>query len=165
MDVRPEEQEHQDSGLLSDELVISSLVHEVTRVMHSAGTLDQALQAFLLGIQEITGVQNMILLGIREGQAALEVTTFLGLPPDSLTRLKVTLAHDHIYNSVASHRHILVDKVQSDDPFALDGVESYLVMPISTRVAGNGPDGAARIPPSRPRAFPTSPPCASRRAP
>lgn len=159
MDASPDEQEHQDSGLLSDELVISSLVHEVTRVMHSAGNLDQALQAFFLGIQEITGVQNMILLGIREGQAALDVTTFLGFPPEALTRLKVTLAQDHIYNCVASHRHILVDKVQADDPFALEGVESYLVMPISTRVVGNGPDGAARIQPLGVAWLDTTPPC------
>ena len=162
-------QEHQDSGLLSEELIVSALVHEVTRVMHSAATLDQALNAFLLGITEMTGVQNMILFGIREGQAALEVTNFIGVPAESLTRLRVSLAQDHVYNCLASHRHILVESLAEDDPFVPGGATSYMLLPISARITGSGeggPGDAGGAGDGTPRRQPlgvlwldTSPPC------
>lgn len=158
MDADDDAQEHQDSGLLSEELTLSSLVHEVTRVMHSAATLDQALNAFQLGITEVTGAENMVLFGIKEGQASLDITHFLGVPAESLTGVKVTLAHDHIYNCVASHRHILVERVASDDPLALPGVTSYLVIPITARIAV-GQDGTTRIQPLGVAWLDTSPPC------
>lgn len=159
MEADEESQEHQDSGLLSRELILSSLIHEVSRVMHSAASLDQALTAFLLGVTEVTGVQNMILFGMKDGQASLDATHSLGLPESTLSRLKPSLAHDHIYNCVASHRHILVDRMAEDDPFALEGVDSYMVLPITARVTISGADGTCRIQPLGVVWLDTSPPC------
>src|SRR5437879_6424699 len=93
MPFEPQETEdNQNQDLLSRELVLSSLVHEVTRVMHSAATLDQALEAFLLGITELTGAENMALLGLKENQAYLTPTHALGLAPEVRDQIRISPA-------------------------------------------------------------------------
>jgi serine phosphatase RsbU (regulator of sigma subunit) len=126
-----ESQDPHDFELLSRELVLSSLVHEVTRVMLSSPNQAQALKSFLLGTMELTGVQNMILFGIRQGQAELETIDVLGLAEETAASLKPTLAGGPMYASLASNRHILVEEPASDDPFRAADITSYLVMPIT----------------------------------
>lgn len=130
-----ETEDNQNQELLSKELVLSSLVQEVTRVMHSAATLDQALHSFLLGITELTGVQNMLLLGFKPGQAQLTPTHGMGLPTDVMDKVRVSPASGPVHACLMSHRHMLVGPVPKDDPFAATGAESYLIMPITTRMA------------------------------
>jgi serine phosphatase RsbU (regulator of sigma subunit) len=159
MQAEGEAQGHQDSGLLSRELLLSSLVNEVSRVMHAAPTLDQALNAFLLGITELTGVPIMALFRIREGQAGLDVAATVGLETEAAGALDATLAHDAIYNCVASHRHILVDPVPEEDYFRGLGVGSYAVLPVTARIAGDGQEAISRIQPLGVLWLDTSPPC------
>ncbi|HLP43314.1 MAG TPA: PP2C family protein-serine/threonine phosphatase [Fibrobacteria bacterium] len=164
MDKREDTQEQQTTELLSHELMVSSMVHEVARVMHSATTLDQALDSLLLGISELTGVQAMALFLIREGQAALEAIHSHGVPARDLTDLKLTLAHDGVYGCVASHRHILVDPVSEEDPLAGLGSRSYLMLPLSARAPGPAPgerpgEDGFRIHPIGVLWLDTTPPC------
>ncbi|MDQ3000893.1 MAG: serine/threonine-protein phosphatase [Fibrobacterota bacterium] len=134
-----ETEDNQNQDLLSKELVLSSLVQEVTRVMHSAATLNQAMEPFLLGVTELTGVQNMALLGLKEGYNQLILTHGLGLPPEVMDGIKISPASGPVHACLISHRHLLVGKVAKDDPFHLTGAESYLVMPIITRIAEAAP--------------------------
>ncbi|MEO6096967.1 MAG: PP2C family protein-serine/threonine phosphatase [Fibrobacteria bacterium] len=130
-----ETEDNQNQELLSKELVLSSLVREVTRVMHSATTLDQALHSFLLGITELTGVQNMLLLGLKPGQAQLTPTHGMGLPTEVMDKIKVSPASGPVHACLMSHRHMFVDPIPKDDPFAATGAESYLILPVTTRMA------------------------------
>jgi serine phosphatase RsbU (regulator of sigma subunit) len=140
MPFEPQETEdNQNQDLLSRELVLSSLVHEVTRVMHSAATLDQAMEAFLLGITELTGVQNMALLGLKDGQSYLSPTHSLGLSPELVARIRISPASGTVHTALISHRHLLVETLTVDDPFRPTGAESYLIMPLTTRMAEASP--------------------------
>jgi serine phosphatase RsbU (regulator of sigma subunit) len=159
MPLDPQEMEdNQNQELLSKELVLSSLVQEVTRVMHSAATLDQAMEAFLLGITELTGVQNMLLLGLKPGQSQLSPTYGLGLPRETQDRIRVAPGSGPVQACLMSHRHMLVDPIPKDDPFLATGAESYLVMPITTRVAEPVPESPSCILPMGALWLDTTPP-------
>jgi serine phosphatase RsbU (regulator of sigma subunit) len=159
MPLDPQETEdNQNQDLLSKELVLSSLVQEVTRVMHSASTLDQALEAFLLGTTELTGVQNMALLGLKPGQAYLSPTHGLGLSREVMDRIRVSPASGAMHTSLMSHRHMLVEPVPENDPFHLTGAESYLIMPITTRVVEMAPGTPSCILPMGALWLDTTPP-------
>ncbi len=131
--------------LLSQELVLSSLVHEVTRVLHSAATLDQALEAFLLGIMELTGVQNMALFALREGQSDLVPTHSLGLSQEALNRLNPMPATGPVRDCLTSLRHILVERMDLGDSFQVTEAGSYLLMPVTARMAEADPETPSRI--------------------
>ncbi|MDB5103051.1 MAG: Stage sporulation protein [Fibrobacteres bacterium] len=159
MPMEPQETEdNQNQELLSKELVLSSLVQEVTRVMHSAATLDQALDAFLLGITELTGVQNMALLGLKPGQAYLSPTHGLGLSPEIMEAIRVSPATGTIHACLMTHRHLLVETIPKDDPFFVTGAGSYLIMPITTRVAEMAPETPSCILPLGALWLDTTPP-------
>lgn len=128
-----EDPEHQD--LLSRELVLSSLVHEVTRVMHAAATLDQAMQAFLLGASELTGAQNVALLTFKDGQASLSPNYAIGLSPETRESLKVSPSADPVKDCLISQHHQLVESAGEADPFRSTRAESYLLLPLTARIA------------------------------
>ncbi|HKP98425.1 MAG TPA: SpoIIE family protein phosphatase, partial [Fibrobacteria bacterium] len=153
-----ETEDNQNLELLSRELVLSSLVHEVTRVMHSAATLDQALEAFLLGITELTGAQNMALLGLKEGHAYLSPIHGLGLSPETMEQIRVSPATGTVHTALISHRHLLVESLAKDDPFRVTGAESYLIMPLTSRIAEAAPDMPACILPMGALWLDTTPP-------
>jgi serine phosphatase RsbU (regulator of sigma subunit) len=153
-----ETEDNQNQELLSKELVLSSLVREVTRVMHSAATLDQALHSFLLGITELTGVQNMLLLGFKPGQSQLTPTHGMGVPTDVMDKVKVPPASGAVHACLMSHRHMLVDPIPKDDPFAVTGAQSFLILPIMTRMAEISPETPSCILPLGALWLDTTPP-------
>lgn len=159
MPFEPQETEdNQNQDLLSRELVLSSLVQEVTRVMHSAATLDQALEAYLLGILELTGAQKMALLGLKENQTFLSPTHALGLSREIMDQIRISPATGTVHIALASHRHLLVEKPAKEDPFRVTGAESYLIMPITTRMAEMSPDSPSCILPTGALWIDTTPP-------
>ncbi|MEO7424688.1 MAG: SpoIIE family protein phosphatase [Fibrobacteria bacterium] len=135
-----ETEDNQNQDLLSRELVLSSLVQEVTRVMHSAATLDQAMDAFLLGITELTGVHNMALLGLKDGHAYLYPTHSLGLSQECVDKIHVSPSMGTVHAALSTHRHLLVESLAGDDPFSFTGAESYLIMPLTTRSGETSPE-------------------------
>lgn len=145
MHIDSPDEDSQNQDLLSQELVLSSLVHEVTRVLHSAATLDQALEAFLLGIMELTGVQNMALFALRDGQSDLVPTHSLGLSPEALTLLNPMHATGPVQDCLTSLRHILVEKPVPGDAFQVTGAGSYLLMPVTARMAEADHEMPSRI--------------------
>jgi serine phosphatase RsbU (regulator of sigma subunit) len=131
----------QNQDMLSRELTLSSLVHEVTRVMHASANLDQAMQAFLLGAAELTGAQNIALLNLKEGQATLTPGYAIGLPPETREALAVSPASPQVKECLISQRHRLVDSDRASDPFRATGAESYLLLPLTARIAELEPGG------------------------
>ncbi len=145
MQTEEESENAQNQDMLSKELVMSSLVHEVTRVLSSAATLNQALDAFLLGIMELTGVQNMALFVVREGQSDLISTHSLGLPEAVLEGLNPLPKAGPIQDCLSSLRHILVDALPDHDPFKCTDAGSYLLMPVTARLAESDPEKPSQI--------------------
>jgi serine phosphatase RsbU (regulator of sigma subunit) len=140
-----EEEPPDNQELLSQELVISSLVHEVTRVLNSAASLDQALEAFLLGIMELTGLQNMALFTLRDGDTELSPTHSLGLSHESLAALNPLPAAGLIQACLSCFRHLIVGKQPPGDPFSVTQATSYLLMPITARMSETNPEMPSRI--------------------
>lgn len=136
-----ETEDPQNQDMLSRELVLSSLVHEVTRVMHAAATLDQAMQAFLLGASELTGAQNIALLNLKEGQAHLTPGYAIGLSPEARGSLLVSPSAGPVKECLVSHRHRLVESEGPADPFRATGAGSYLLLPLTARIAEIEPGG------------------------
>ncbi len=124
-----------ENEILSRELVLSALVHEVTRVLHSAATLDQALNSFLLGIMEMTDIQDMALFAIREGQSDLQLTHSLGLEQVLAKAWNFIPNQGCVQECLTQLRHVLVDKPNPSDPFRAHSSRNYLVMPITARLA------------------------------
>ncbi|MBW8889506.1 MAG: PP2C family protein-serine/threonine phosphatase [Fibrobacteres bacterium] len=136
-----ETEDSQNPDLLYKELTLSSLVHEVTRVMHSAATLDQAMQAFLLGAAELTGAERMALLTFKDGEARLTPAHDLGLSPEVKAILQAAPSVGPVKEVLISQRHLLVEEVLPGDPFLPTGTERYLLLPLTTRIAEIEPGG------------------------
>jgi phosphoserine phosphatase RsbU/P len=81
----------------------------------------------------------MALLGLKEGHNQLTPTHGLGLSREVMDGIKVSPASGPVHACLISHRHLLVEKVAKDDPFRHTGAESYLIMPIITRIAEASP--------------------------
>ncbi len=118
--------------LLSQELFLSTLVHDVTRVLLAGSRLSQALQTFLLGVAEIAGVQRIVLLrvpGPRRRKFAVEHA--LGVPATLLRALRIESRNAVLNDSLNSGLHQWVETPEASDPFRALGCSQYLLMPIT----------------------------------
>src|SRR5690606_13274176 len=94
---------------------------------------------------ELTGVQNMLLLELRQG-SGLAPTHSLGLPRTLVDRIRIPAGEGVVLQCIFSHRHRLVD-ITPDDPFFITGAKTYLIMPITARMAEGSPDAPSCIRP------------------
>lgn len=121
---------------LNQELMINTLVGEVTRVMLAAPTLESAMRSFFLGLSEITGTNRLALFQIDSAAFGLKLLTCEGISVDSLERLRLGLdfMSGEYPDAIFLNKHIIVDPVDPADPFATVGSQSYAVMPIVSRI-------------------------------
>jgi serine phosphatase RsbU (regulator of sigma subunit) len=99
------------------------------------------MRAFLLGASELTGAQRMALLTLKAGQARLAPGHALGLPPEAQAALQVSPSAGPVKECLISQRHLLVEAPGPGDPFAAAGAESYLLIPLTARIAETEPGG------------------------
>ncbi len=121
---------------LTRELMANTLVNEVTRVMLSAPTLADSVNSFLLGITEISSIEKTVLYGIDCTNFCLKPKYWRGADIKGLRKLHLPLSFlsGEYPDSIFLNRHIIVDPVDHDDPFYELGVQSYVVMPIVSRI-------------------------------
>jgi serine phosphatase RsbU (regulator of sigma subunit) len=126
-----------DANLLSQELFLSAVVQEVTRVMLSAENLPRTLHTFLLGIGEIAGQRGMAIFRLEKG--FLELETHFG--PGLRQKLKEFRPKAGAGPSELCMRegvHQLVDRPDPKDPFSVLGDGRYLLVPLMVGSAGMG---------------------------
>ncbi len=122
--------------LLSRELMSSSLVSEVTRVMLSAPTLERVLQGFFLGLNEIAGIQRACIYTVKSRSFELELLHSYGSDLSRLSKQRLSLEEENAPYTTAifRNRHVIVESVSDNDPFFSFGVKSYICMPLVTRI-------------------------------
>ncbi len=132
-----------EAAILSQELFLSAMVQEVTRVMLTAENLPRTLHTFLLGIAEIAGQRPMALFRIEGGQLTLE--THFG--PQLRKRLKdfhPSPQFGRLAECLRSGHHIWVERQDAGDPFIALGSGGYLLLPLVVGGVTSGRESARR---------------------
>jgi len=127
---------HQHENQLHQELMLNTLVAEVTRVMSSSPTLENSLRSFFLGLSEITGLQKFALFQIDAKSFSLNLLSSEGVDGNLLNNLKLGLdfLSGEYPDAIFLNKHIIVDSTDSSDPFKAIGSASYVVFPIVSRI-------------------------------
>ncbi len=127
--------------LLNRELLASSLVNEITRTMLSAEDLEQAIEAFLLGVGEIIGCRSLALYRVDGPAFKLRFWKGLGPRREALERLEppMHLPRSAYADALFRKRHIICETPEANDPFGELGVAGYIAVPILSRSLLPGP--------------------------
>jgi serine phosphatase RsbU (regulator of sigma subunit) len=124
---------------LKAQLMNTSLINELTRVLHSCGDLDGIIKTVLLAIQEIGEFDRAILFEIDKPNFRLVPQSWVGIDKPFTDELAVSLGFDggEITDAMFLNRHIIVEKPDAkSDPFsACLQSESYVVIPLISRVS------------------------------
>jgi serine phosphatase RsbU (regulator of sigma subunit) len=124
--------------LLKSQLMNTSLINELTKVMHSSTNPEKIIRTILLGIQEIVEFDRVILFEIDEKQFQLKPKSWVGFQEHDLDELVIPLGFEggEITDSIFLNRHILVEQTDAQsDPFATRlSSKSYLVMPLISKI-------------------------------
>lgn len=123
---------------LKSQLMNSSLIHELTKVLHSCTNIKDIIKTFLLAMQEIIAFDRVILFKVDKEQFTLYPDSCVGIDEDTIRDVRVPLGFSggEITDSLFLGRHIIVEKTdpQSDILSSLLHTESYLVIPLINKV-------------------------------
>lgn len=131
------EQSLHQNELLKQQLMNTSLVNELTRVLQTCNDLDGIVNTVLLGIQEIIGFERAILFSIEPSRFSLTPHAWVGLDEKDMQPLKIPLGFEggDITDAVFLNRHIIVSEPDTTfDTFSKYlGSHQYLVMPLVSK--------------------------------
>lgn len=122
-----------DAALLSQELFLSALVQEVSRVMLAAENLPRTLHTFMLGIAEIAGQRPMALFRVEQGLLLLETHLGAGLRR-KLKDFAPTLQTGPLADCMKEGYHLCVERPEPGDAFAALGGGGYVLVPLMVGV-------------------------------
>ena len=126
---------------LKSQLLNTSLVNELTKVMHSCVDLEGIIKTVLLGIQEILGFNRVILFDLDRQNFCITPHAWVGLSDQEVRDFKITLGFEggDIVDAVFLNRHLIVDSVDTQsDHFSLRfKATSYLAIPLVSKAKGN----------------------------
>jgi serine phosphatase RsbU (regulator of sigma subunit) len=126
--------------LLKAQLMNTSLVNELTRVLQSCSTLSDITNTVLLGIQEIVGFDRVILFTIQPEDFCIRSSSWVGFENDDVVKqlhLPLGFEGGEITDAIFLNRHIIVDSTSGgSDIFTHQiGSDHYLVMPLLSKAA------------------------------
>ncbi|HLV30517.1 MAG TPA: SpoIIE family protein phosphatase [Chitinispirillaceae bacterium] len=125
------------NDLLKKQLMSSSLIHELTKVLHSCTDLESIIKTILLAIQEIIEFDRVILFKIDQKNFRLKPDAFVGFAAMDISHLSIPLGFEggEITDALFLNRHILVEEPDKDDLFSKElSSPSYLVIPLINKV-------------------------------
>jgi serine phosphatase RsbU (regulator of sigma subunit) len=124
--------------ILKAQLMSTSLIHELTKVLHSCTDLESIIKTILLAIQEILEFDRVILFEIDRDEFCLRPGTSAGIPENQLKTFSVPLGFEggEITDALFLNRHVLVeDPDDSADYFyRFLSSDSYLVIPLVSKL-------------------------------
>jgi serine phosphatase RsbU (regulator of sigma subunit) len=123
--------------MLKDQLMSSSLIHELTKVLHSCTDLEGITKTILLAIQEIIEFDRVILYTIDKENFLLNPAHLVGLSEKDNKNFSIPLGFDggEITDALFLNRHIIVEDADANDIFRkLLSSSSYLVIPLISKV-------------------------------
>lgn len=123
--------------LLKAQLMNSSLINELTKVMHSCTDLDGISKTLLLGIQEILQFDRVILFETNPETFSLRPRSSAGIDEKDINDLNIPLGFEggEITDAIFLNRHLIVEKPDPTmDIFARRfKADNYLVIPVLSR--------------------------------
>lgn len=131
------EQLKQQNELLKSQLMNTSLIHELTKVLHSCTNLEGIRKTVLLAIQEIIEFDRVIFFEIDRDHFALKPESWVGINESDLQTLSIPLGFEggEITDSLFLNRHVLVEAPDTTDIFfATLNSSSYLVLPLVNKI-------------------------------
>jgi serine phosphatase RsbU (regulator of sigma subunit) len=124
---------------LKAQLMNTSLINELTRVLHSCGNLDGIIKTVLLAIQEIAEFDRAILFEIDRQNFSLRPRSWVGIDASAHNEFSIPLGFEggEITDAMFLNRHIIVEKPDAkNDLFSARlHSESYVVIPLISRVS------------------------------
>jgi serine phosphatase RsbU (regulator of sigma subunit) len=123
--------------LLKAQLLNNALIYELTKVMYSCTDLEGIIKTVLLGIQEITSFDRVILFEFDKKGFTIKPRSWVGIQDDQVKDFSITLGFEggEITDAIFLNRHIVVAETDTEnDPFfhKLQSV-SYLVIPLISK--------------------------------
>jgi len=116
----------------------TSLINELTRVLHSCGDLNGIIKTVLLAIQEIADFDRAILFSIDKKEFSLKPQSWVGIDSLRSDDLQIPLGFEggEITDALFLNRHIIVEKpdIATDHFFLKLKSSSYAVLPLISRV-------------------------------
>ena len=126
------EEKANQAEILSQELILSSLVHEITRILLSAKEFSQALETFLLGVAELSGMGRLILFRIPTGKkTSLEIEWTLGFPPQKTETFDFPAEFPIFKECKESSHYQWIENLVAEDPFLQLACRQYLLIPVT----------------------------------
>ncbi|MBN1577823.1 MAG: serine/threonine-protein phosphatase [Chitinispirillaceae bacterium] len=127
----------QQNEQLKAQLLNTSLIHELTKVLHSCTNLQDIIKTLLLAMQEIIDFDRVILFTIDCEHFCLKPDAFVGIKETELKDISIPLGFTggEITDALFLNRHILVEQPDRNDPcHTLLGADSYLVIPLINKI-------------------------------
>ena len=123
---------------LKAQLMNTSLINELTRVLHSCADLNGIIKTVLLAIQEIAEFDRAILFDIDKESFRLKPRLWVGIDDLSPEDFAVSLGFDggEITDALFLNRHIIVEKPDEKSDLFSAKLQSggYVVIPLISRV-------------------------------
>jgi serine phosphatase RsbU (regulator of sigma subunit) len=123
---------------LKVQLMTTSLISELTKVMHGANSTENVVKTILLGIHEIAGFDRIILFELNKVDFSLTPKYWYGIPRVPLPDLQIPLGFEggEITDAIFLNRHLIVSEPSPTDDLFCKELQSdnYLVVPLVGRV-------------------------------
>ncbi|MBN1758834.1 MAG: serine/threonine-protein phosphatase [Chitinispirillaceae bacterium] len=128
----------QQNEQLKAQLLNTSLIHELTKVLHSCTNLQDIIKTLLLAMQEIIEFDRVILFTINRENFCLQPESSVGIPDEDICDFTIPLGFSggEITDALFLNRHILVEKPDAvNDHFKTKlKSSSYLAIPLIKKV-------------------------------
>ena len=125
---------------LKSQLMATSLINEITKVMLASPELDSVFKTIILGIQETMGFSRVILFEIDKQNFCLKPKIWTGIEDELVKNITIPLGFmgGGTADAAFFNKHIIVDEVDKDvDPAAALETKSYLVIPLVAKATKN----------------------------
>jgi serine phosphatase RsbU (regulator of sigma subunit) len=123
---------------LKTQLMNSTLINELTRVLHSCGELDGIMKIVLLAIKEIAGFDRAIMFEVDKQNFCLKPRLWVGITGSTPDDMIIPLGFEggEITDALFLNRHIVVERpdAKSDHFSSRLHSETYVVIPLVNRV-------------------------------
>ena len=127
----------QQNELLKSQLMNTSLIDELTKVMHTSTDLDSILNTLLLGIYEIAGFDRIIFFDINKEDFTLTPKIWFGINETQKMDFTIPLGFEggDITDTIFLNKHLLVENSSPEEDFFCRefNSKSYCVIPLVGR--------------------------------
>lgn len=127
--------------LLKTQLMSSSMIHELTKILHTCTDFEGITKTILLAMQEILEFDRVILFEIDQKTFSLNPQTWVGINDSELPAISIPLGFEggEITDALFLNKHILVEQPDRDCDVLSSTLNSstYLVIPLVCKVSKN----------------------------